>query len=66
MNDFALGWKIFLFIVEFVIFLVIAIKSGILQTQEEKEFLAEEKKKTLQIPVPDRKPVPGTVGAPKN
>ncbi len=45
MNDFALGWKIVLFIVELVIFLIVAVKSAKLLGQEEKEFLAEERKK---------------------
>ena len=45
MNDFALGWKILLFAVELIIFLVVAFKSTALQGQEEKEFLAGAKKK---------------------
>jgi hypothetical protein len=44
MNDFALGWKIFLFAAELVIFVVVAVKSAKLQAQEEREFLAEAKK----------------------
>jgi hypothetical protein len=44
MNDFALGWKIVLILAEFIIFLVIAMKSAKLLAQEEKEYLAEEKK----------------------
>jgi hypothetical protein len=45
MNDFALGWKVILFIAELIIFLVVAVKSAALQGQEEKEFLAGAKKK---------------------
>jgi hypothetical protein len=45
MNDFALGWKIALFVAELVIFVVVAVKSATLQAQEEREFLAEAKKK---------------------
>lgn len=45
MNDFALGWKILLFVVELIIFLVVAFKSATLQGQEEKEFLASAKKR---------------------
>lgn len=44
MGDFALGWKSVLFVVELVIFVVVAVKSAKLQTQEEREFLAEAKK----------------------
>jgi len=45
MNDFALGWKVILFVAELIIFLVVAFKSAALQGQEEKEFLAGAKKK---------------------
>ena len=45
MNDFALGWKITLFIAELIIFLVVAIKSATLLRREEQEYLAEEKKR---------------------
>jgi len=45
MNDFALGWKIVLFIAELIIFLVVAISSAKLFNKEEQEFLADEKKR---------------------
>ena len=45
MEDFALGWKIVLFIVELIIFVIVAVKSASLLKKEEPEFLADEKKK---------------------
>lgn len=45
MSDFALGWKVILFVAELIIFLVVAFKSATLQGQEEKDFLAGAKKK---------------------
>jgi len=45
MSDFALGWKVILFVGELIIFLVVAFKSAALQGQEEKEFLAGARKK---------------------
>ncbi len=45
MSDFAVGWKIVLFVIELVIFVVVAVKSAGLQTREEREFLADAKKK---------------------
>jgi hypothetical protein len=45
MKDFALGWKVILFVAELIIFLVVAFKSAALQGQEEKEFLAGSEKK---------------------
>jgi hypothetical protein len=44
MSDFAIGWKIILFIAEVIIFLVIAISSAKLLNKEEQEFLADKKK----------------------
>ena len=44
MSDFALSWKIILFSVEFILFLIIAISSATLQKKEEQEFLADKKK----------------------